>query len=44
VRALAGAVLGVGLSVMFAAAEDPNADVASLMVEGLEQLEVGFAM
>ena len=44
VRALAGAVMGVGLSAMFAAAEDPEADVISLIDEGLEHLEAGFPM
>jgi AcrR family transcriptional regulator len=42
VRALAGAVMGVGLSAMFAAAEDPQADVVSLVEDGLAQLEAGF--
>jgi AcrR family transcriptional regulator len=44
VRALAGAVMGVGLSAMFAAAEDPEADVVSLTDEGLAHLEAGFPM
>ena len=44
VRALAGAMVGVGLSVMFAAAEDPDADIVSLIDEGLAQLETGFPM
>jgi AcrR family transcriptional regulator len=44
VRALAGAVMGVGLSAMFAAAEDPDADIVSLIDEGLGQLEAGFLM
>jgi hypothetical protein len=47
-RALAGAMIGVGLSVMFAAAEDPDADtdadIMSLIDEGLAQLEAGFPM
>ncbi len=42
VRALAGAVMGVGLSAMFVAAEDPQADVVSLVDDGLAQLEAGF--
>jgi AcrR family transcriptional regulator len=42
VRALAGAVMGVGLSAMFAAADDPEADVASLIDEGMAHLEAGF--
>ena len=41
VRALAGAVMGIGLSAMFAAAE-PEADVVSLIDEGLAFLEAGF--
>ena len=41
VRALAGAVMGIGLSAMFAAA-DPEADVVSLIDEGLAYLEDGF--
>jgi AcrR family transcriptional regulator len=44
VRALAGAMVGVGLSVMFAAADDPDADIVSLIDEGLAQLEAGFPM
>ena len=42
VRATAGAVMGVGLSAMFAAADDPDADVLSLLDEGLAQLEAGL--
>ena len=44
VRALAGAVMGVGLAAMFAATEDPDADIVSLGDEGLAQLEAGFPM
>lgn len=44
VRALAGAMMGVGLSVMFAAVEDPHADIVYLIDEGLAQLEAGFPM
>ena len=44
VRALAGAVMGIGLSAMFAASEDPEADVVSLIDEGLAHLEAGFLM
>ena len=44
VRALAGAVTGVGLSAMFAAADDPGADVASLIDEGMANLEAGLPM
>jgi hypothetical protein len=43
-RALTGAMLGVGLSAMFAAAENPNADIVSLIDEGLAQLEAGFPL
>jgi len=42
VRALAGAVMGIGLSAMFAADDDPEADAVSLIDEGLEYLESGF--
>ena len=34
--------MGVGLSAMFAAADDPDADVLSLLDEGLAQLEAGL--
>ena len=44
VRSLAGAMMGVGLSAMFAAAEDPAADMVSLVDEGLGQLEAGFPL
>jgi AcrR family transcriptional regulator len=44
VRALAGALMGVGLSAMFAAAEDPEADILSLVDEGMAQLEAGFLL
>lgn len=42
VRAIAGAVMGVGLSAMFAASDDPEADLVSLIDEGLAQLEAGL--
>ena len=42
VRATAGVETGVGLSAMFAAADDPDADVLSLLDEGLAQLEAGL--
>jgi AcrR family transcriptional regulator len=42
VRALSGAVMGVGLSAMFAAVDDPEADVAALIDEGLAHLEAGL--
>jgi AcrR family transcriptional regulator len=44
VRTVAGAVVGVGLSVMMAAAEDPSADVAELMDAGLAHLEAGLPL
>ena len=44
VRALTGAMLGVGLSAMFVAADNPNADIVSLIDEGLAQLEAGFPL
>ena len=44
VRALAGAVLGVGLSAMFAWAEDRDADIVALVDEAMAQLEAGFPL
>lgn len=44
VRTLAGAALGVGLSAMFAAQEDPDADLTSLVDEGLARLESGLPL
>jgi AcrR family transcriptional regulator len=44
VRVLAGAVLGVFISAMLAAVEDPRADIAALLDEALAQLEGGFAL
>ena len=44
VRTFTGAMMGVGLSAMFAAAENPNADIVSLIDEGLAQLEAGFPL
>src|SRR5918998_2149150 len=41
VRAIGGAVMGGGLSAMVAATEDPDADIVSLVDEGLAQLEAG---
>ena len=43
VRAVAGAVMGVGLSAMFAAA-DGGTDVVSLIDEGMAQLEAGLPL
>jgi AcrR family transcriptional regulator len=42
VRALTGAVLGVSISAMLAASEDPSADYIGLMDAGLEHLEHGL--
>lgn len=44
VRAVAGAMVGVGLSAMFAATEDSDADVVSLLDEGLARLEDGLPL
>jgi AcrR family transcriptional regulator len=44
VRALTGAVLGVSISAMLAAAEDPNADYVALMDSGLGYLETGLQL
>lgn len=44
VRALAGAVMGVGLAAMFAAADDPEADIVSLIDEGMANLEDGLPL
>jgi len=42
VRALTGAVMGVSMSAMLAATEDPNADYFELMDTALAQLEAGL--
>jgi len=44
VRTLAGAVLGVSLSAMFEAAEDPGADVVQLIDEAMARLEAGLPL
>jgi AcrR family transcriptional regulator len=44
VRALAGAVIGIGLSTLFTAAQDHDADIVSLLDDGLAQLEAGFPL
>jgi AcrR family transcriptional regulator len=44
VRALTGAVLGVSMSAMLTATEDPGADYVDLMDTGLAQLEAGLAI
>ncbi len=42
VRALAGAVTGVGLAAMFTWAEDPDTDIVALFDELMAQLEAGL--
>jgi AcrR family transcriptional regulator len=44
VRALVGAVIGVGLSAMFAAADDPSSDLVALLDEAMAHLEAGLAL
>jgi AcrR family transcriptional regulator len=44
IRALAGAVIGVGLSAMFAAADDPSADLVVTIDEAMAHLEGGLAL
>jgi AcrR family transcriptional regulator len=44
VRALTGAVVGVSMSAMLGAGEDPKADFVELLDEGLAQLEAGLAI
>lgn len=44
VRALTGAVLGVSISAMLAAAADPNVDYVELMDSGLGYLETGLQL
>lgn len=44
VRALAGAVIGVNISVVLYYAEHPEADFAALLEEGLNKLEAGFPL
>jgi AcrR family transcriptional regulator len=44
VRTVAGAVVGVGLAVMMAAAEDPSVDMVALMDAGLAHLEAGLPL
>ena len=43
-RTLVGAVLGVCVSVMFAAEEDAQADVVVLVDRAMAQLEAGLPM
>ena len=44
VRVVAGAVLGVGLAVMFAWAEDPDADMVALVDDAMARLEAGLRL
>ena len=44
VRAVAGAVMGVGLAALLAAAENQNADAISLIDEAMAQLEAGLPL
>jgi len=44
IRAIVGAILGVGLSAMFAAVEDPDADIVALIDEGMAYLEAGLPL
>jgi AcrR family transcriptional regulator len=44
VRAVAGAVIGVGLSAMFAAQADPQADLVELLDEAMAKLEGGLTL
>jgi len=44
VRVVAGAVLGVGLAVMFAWAEDPEADMVALIDDAMARLEAGLRL
>jgi hypothetical protein len=44
VRTLAGAVVGIGMSVTMTAMENPEADIAALMDAGLARLEEGLPL
>ena len=44
VRTLAGAVVGAAMAVMFAMADDPAADMATLLDDALAHLETGLAL
>jgi len=44
VRALVGAVVGVGMAVMFAVADDPQADFVKLLDESLRLIEDGLRL
>jgi energy-converting hydrogenase Eha subunit E len=44
VRTLAGAVIGVSMAAVLAIADDPTADLWSLLDTALAQLEEGFSL
>ena len=44
VRALVGAVMGINIAAMFAAAEDPGSDIFALLDEGLAYLDAGLPL
>jgi AcrR family transcriptional regulator len=44
IRALVGAVIGVGLSAMFAAADDTSADLVVMIDDAMAHLEAGLAL
>ena len=44
IRALVGALMGVSLAAMFAAAEDPGSDMLALIDEGLAYLDAGLPL
>lgn len=44
VRTMAGAVIGAGIAVMFALADDPTADLSALLDEAIAHLESGLVL
>jgi hypothetical protein len=44
VRALAGAVVGVAVAVMFVMVDDPTANLAALLDEAMAHLEAGLGL
>lgn len=44
VRTLVGAVIGVGLTIMFTVTDDPDADIGTLVDEAMAQLEAGLPL
>lgn len=44
VRTLAGAIIGVNISIMLYYVDDPNADIISLLDEALGKLEAGLSL